>query len=295
MINHLRAIYIFNKAVETGSFRATARALDLSPSVVSYHISRLEKEYSMALFYRSTRRLTLTQDGKRIFDKVQPLIQGVESELDTLSTNIEQPVGELKITAPAGFSGGFITRQIASFSNQYPNIKLSISYSDLHEDIIGNGIDLAIRGGAMKDSNLMSRKIFSLERKLVASPEFISKLQTLKTPKDLLTLNWIWHESTPNYRTFKHTKSGRSQKVKINPTMVVDNGSAMCGMAMEGLGLITAPTYLMNEYLNAGKLLELLPNWKLDPFEIHAVWPGNSPRIGITSRFIDYLAGANID
>ncbi len=249
----------------------------------------------MALFYRSTRRLTLTHEGKRIFDKVQPLIRSVESELDILSSGVEQPVGELKITAPAGFSRGFITRQIASFSKQYPNIKLSISYSDQHEDIIASGIDLAIRGGAMKDSNLMSRKIFTLERKLVASPKFISDVKSLKTPRDLQTLDWIWHEATPNYRIFKHTKSRRSQKVKMNPTMVVDNGDALCSMAVEGLGLITAPIYLMNEFLKSGKLLELLPGWKLDPFEIHAVWPGNSPRTGITTRFVDYLADAKID
>ena len=77
--------------------------------------------------------------------------------------------------------------------------------------------------------------------------------------------------------------------------MIVDNGDALCNMAVEGLGLITAPTYLMNEFLISGKLLELLPDWKLDPFEIHAVWPGNSPRTGITIRFVDYLADAKID
>lgn len=294
MINHLRAIYIFNKAVETGSFRATARALGLSPSVVSYHISRLEKECSVALFYRSTRRLTLTHEGKRMFDKVQPMIHGVERELDSLSSGSEQPEGELKITAPAGFSRGFITRQIASFSNQYPNIKLSISYSDQHEDIIGSGIDLAIRGGPMKDSNLMSRKLFTLERKLVASPAFISGLKSLKTPRDLQGLGWIWHQATPNHRVFKHAKSGRSMKVKMNPVMVVDNGDAMCSLAVEGLGVTTAPTYLMGDYLDSGKLREILPDWKLDPFELRAVWPGNSPRTGITSRFVDYLAEAKI-
>jgi DNA-binding transcriptional LysR family regulator len=291
----LRSIYIFNKVVETGSFRATAKVLGQSPSVVSYHISRLEKECSVALFYRSTRRLTLTHEGKRIFDKVQPLIRAVETELDILSSGVEQPAGELKITAPSGFTRGFVTRQIASFSKQFPNIKLSISYSDQHEDIIANGIDLAIRGGAMKDSNLMSRKIFSLERKLVVSPDFISGLTSLKTPRDLQALNWICHESTANFRTFKHMKSNRTQKVKITPAMVVDNGDAMCNMAVEGLGLITAPTYLINEFIKSGELLELLPDWKLEPFEIFAVWPGNSPRMGITMRFIDYLADAKID
>jgi DNA-binding transcriptional LysR family regulator len=295
MFNHLRGIYIFNKAVEVGSFRATAQALNLSPSVVSYHISRLEKECNVALFYRSTRRLTLTSVGKRIFERVQPLIRGVESELDILSTGIEQPAGELLITVPAGFSRGFITRQIANFSNQYPNIKLSIRYSDQHEDIIANGIDLAIRGGAMKDSSLMSRKIFSLERKLVASPEFVKSTESLKSPLDLAALNWIWHEATPNSRTFKHTRSGRSHKIKMNPVMIVDNGDALCNMAMEGLGLITVPTYLMGEFLESGRLLEVLPDWKLDPFVIHAVWPKNSPRSGITSRFVDYLADAKID
>jgi DNA-binding transcriptional LysR family regulator len=295
MINHLRSLYIFNKAVEMGSFRATARALNLSPSVVSYHISRLEKECSVALFYRSTRRLTLTNEGKRIFGKVQPLIRSVENELDILSSAVEQPVGELKITAPAGFSRGFITRQIASFCNQYPNIKLSISYSDQHEDIIASGIDLAIRGGAMKDSNLLSRKIFTLGRKLVASPEFLSRTKPLKSPGDLSKLDWIWHEATPNYRVFKNKKTRRSQKIKINPVMIVDNGDAMCNLAAEGLGLITAPTYLMSDFLNSKKLLEVLPDWKLDPFELHAVWPGNSPRTGITTRFADYLAHAKID
>ena len=295
MINNLRGIYIFNKAAEIGSFRGAARALGLSPSVVSYHIARLEKESSVALFYRSTRRLTLTNEGKRIFDKVQPLIRCVESELDLLSSGIEQPVGELKITAPSGFSRGFITRQIASFSNQFPNIKLSISYSDQHEDIIASGIDLAIRGGPMKSSNLMSRKVFSLERKLVASPKFIENVKPLKTPNDLRSLNWIWHEATPNFRTFKHYKSKRSHKIKTNPGMIVDNGDALCNMAVEGLGLITAPTYLMSEFLKSGKLLEILPDWKLDPFEIHAVWPGNSPRTGITSRFVDYLIEAKVE
>jgi len=295
MINHLRSIYIFNKAVETGSFRATAKAVGLSPSVVSYHISRLEKECSVALFYRSTRHLTLTLEGQRIFEKVQPLIRSVENELDILSSGAEQPVGELKITAPSGFSRGFITRQIARFSNQYPDIKLSISYSDRHEDIIANGIDLAIRGGAMKDSNLMSRKLFTLERKLVASPEFVAGMKPLKTPRDLQNIKWIWHEVTPNYRIFKHIKSQKSQKVKLTPGMVVDNGDALCNMALEGLGFITLPTYLMSEFILSGKLLEILPEWKLDPFEIYAVWPGNSPRTGITNRFVDYLAGAKIE
>ena len=295
MINHLRSIYIFNRAVEIGSFRATARALSLSPSVVSYHISRLEKECNIALFYRSTRRLSLTIEGKRIFDKVQPLIRSVESELDFLSSGDEQPVGELKVTAPAGFARGFITRQIAGFSNQFPKIKLSISYSDLHEDIIASGIDLAIRGGAMKDSNLMSRKIYSLERKIVASPDFIASVKLPRSPSDLKDLNWIWHENTPNFRILKNRKSGRSQKIKMNPAMVVDNGDALCSMAAEGLGLISAPAYLMGDFLKSGRLLEILPDWKLDPFEIFAVWPSNTTRTGITSRFVDFLADAKID
>ena len=295
MLNHLRSIYIFNKAVETGSFRATAKALSLSPSVVSYHISRLEKECNVALFYRSTRKLTLTNEGKRIFDKVQPLIQSVESEMDNLSSVVDQPAGELRITAPAGFSKGFITKQIASFCNQYPNIRLSISYSDEHEDIIASGMDLAIRGGVMKDSNLVSRKIFTLERKLVAAPEFVSKFMPLNSPTDLVKMDWIWHEATPNYRVFKNKKTGRNQRVKVRPSMVVNNGDAMCNLAAEGLGLITAPTYLMGSFLRSGKLLEVLPDWKLDPFELYAVWPGNSPRTGITARFADYLAKAKIN
>ena len=295
MINELRAIYIFVKVAEGKSFRAAARLLGLSPSVVSYHIARLEKKCAVALFYRSTRRLTLTSKGKKIFDEVQPLIHTVERELDALSADIEQPVGELKITAPAGFSRGFITKQIARFCKQFPGIKLSINYSDQHEDIVAAGIDLAIRGGAMKDSGLISRKIFELDRKLVASPKLFEQINRLKTPTDLEGLSWIWHASTPTNRVFKHTQTGKVIKFKITPTMVVDNGEAMKNLAMEGLGFTTAPTYLMKHQLKSGKLVEVLPAWKLDPFEIHAVWPANSPRTGMTNRFVDYLAKAKID
>ncbi|MFT5112283.1 MAG: DNA-binding transcriptional LysR family regulator [Parasphingorhabdus sp.] len=294
MINELRAIYIFVKVAEMNSFRAAAQSLDLSPSVVSYHISRLEKKCNVALFYRSTRRLTLTNKGEKLLEEIQPLIHSVERELDDLSADVEQPVGGLKITAPAGFSKGFITRQIAQFAIQFPKIKLSISYSDLHEDIVASGIDLAIRGGILKDSGLKSRRIFELDRKLVASPDFISKLK-LKSPTDLIGLNWVWHASTPTHRIFKHVSSKKAEKFKIVPTMIVDNGDAMSNLAMEGMGLITGPTYLLKAHMKSGKLVEVLPKWKLDPFQLYAVWPANSPGTGITSRFVDYLAQARID
>jgi DNA-binding transcriptional LysR family regulator len=160
---------------------------------------------------------------------------------------------------------------------------------------VAAGIDLAIRGGAMKDSGLLSRKIFELDRKLVASPRVLGQVNQLKTPADLEGLDWIWHASTPTYRIFKHTQTGEVIKFKITPTMIVDNGEAMNNLAIEGLGFTTAPTYLMKDQLKSGKLVEVLPAWKLDPFEIHAVWPANSPRTGMTNRFVDHLAKAKID
>lgn len=294
MIDNLRALYIFAKSVELGSFRETARALNLSPSVVSYHISRLESDLKVALLYRSTRKLTLTHEGKALFDNIMPLIDGLERGIDSLATHVAAPIGQLNITAPTAFSRGALTVQIAKFIKQYPKVKLSINYTDENQDLIENGIDLAIRGGEMRDSALKARKIFELKRKLVASPDYVSTRPIPESPADLERWDWVWFTVTPNHRTFINQKTGEQQKVRFKSRITVDNGDAMCNFVSEGLGLATPTTYLIDDRLKTGRMVEVLPDWRIEPIDVHAVWPANSPKTGLTNRFVDYLIKAKI-
>jgi len=289
MITNLRAIYIFVKAVELGSFRATANALDLSASVVSYQVSRLEAELKVALLYRSTRKLTLTDAGKTLFEKVAPLVRGAEQAVDLLTSKTADPVGSLNLTMASSFSREDITRLVARFAVLHPGVELAVEYSDEQKDLIADNIDLAIRSGPIEDSSLKAVKLFTIERKLVASPGFLAGMPGPATPADLADRNWIWLSVTPRHRIFVNRHNGKRHRLKLKRRVTVNDGYAMAEFAVEGLGLLTSPLYLVDAYLQEGRLVELLPGWRVEPIDVYAIWPPNAPRSGLTGRFVEYL------
>ena len=292
MINNLRAIYIFVKSVQLGSFRATAKALKLSPSVVSYQISQLEKELNVALLYRSTRKLTLTSEGTRLFDKLLRLVEEAEREVDFLTASLTEPIGKLNITMASSFSQENITQEIARFAKNHPKVELSVNYSDEQKNLIADNIDLAIRSGPIDNSSLKAKRLFSIDRKLVASPHYLASKPRPKTPQELSLWEWIWLSVTPGHRIFFNKKTKKQAKVTINKRVTVNDGYAMCKFATEGLGLLTSPLYLVEKYLAEGQLVEVLPDWQVEAIDVYAIWPANTPKNGLTQRFVDYLLEA---
>ena len=292
MINNLRAIYIFVKSVQLGSFRATAKALKLSPSVVSYQISQLEKELNVALLYRSTRKLTLTSEGARLFDKLSRLVEEAEREVDFLTASLTEPIGKLNITMASSFSQENITQEIARFAKNHPKVELSVNYSDEQKNLIADNIDLAIRSGPIDNSSLKAKRLFSIDRKLVASPLYLANKPRPKTPQELNLWEWIWLSVTPDHRVFFNEKTKKRIKVTINKRVTVNDGYAMCKFAAEGLGLLTSPLYLVEKYLAKGQLVEVLPDWQVEAIDVYAIWPANTPKNGLTQRFVDYLLEA---
>jgi DNA-binding transcriptional LysR family regulator len=288
MIDNLRAMFIFAKTVENGSFRGASKMLGISPSVVSYHISQLEKRFSVALLYRSTRKLSLTHEGDRLFQHAKTMIEAAEHGLDVLAGHSAAPGGQLNVTLPAAFSRSELIHSISGFAHAFPKVNLTIGFDDGHQDLISNGIDIAIRTGELKNSSLKSRRIMVLERKLVASPEYCAARTTPKSPAELKNWDWIRLKMLPPSRTLTNRK-GESIKVHYESRLVVDNVEAMCEFAIDGLGLATPPVFLVEEAMVAGQLVYVLPAWKIEPLSVYAVWPSNAPREGLTSRFVNFL------
>ncbi len=166
---------------------------------------------------------------------------------------------------------------------------MEVRYSDEPQDLIADGIDLAIRSGPIADSTLHARKLFSLQRLLVASPAFVARKPPPEQPRDLADWEWIWLSVTADSREFRHRNSGERQRVKLKKRVSVDDGHAMCQFAVEDLGLLSSPDYLVEEYLRQGQLVEVLPDWRMDSIDVYAIWPPNSPRTGLTRRFVDHL------
>ncbi len=288
MIDELRAMAIFAKTVETGSFRGAAEELALSPSVVSHHVSQLEERLGVALLYRSTRRLSLTHDGEQLFESAKAILAAAESGLNAIAQRSAEPSGKLSVTAPAFLSRGTLIEDIAAFAHAHPKVALSINFSDVKQDLIREGIDLAIRIGALKDSTLKCKKLFDVKRKLLASPGFLADKKKPRRPEDLSGWDWIGVKMRPDTKTLTN-KKGEVRQIDFTPRITVDSIDALCQLTSAGLGLATPPLFLVEQEIRAGRLIEPLPAWSVEALGVYAVWPPNAPRESLTFRFIQFL------
>ncbi len=290
MIDDLRALAVFAKTVESRSFRAAATTLNLSPSVVSHHVSQLEERLGVALLYRSTRRLSLTQDGQALFEHARAMLEAAESGFNAIAQRSTEPAGRLSVTLPAFLARGKLVEGMAAFAQAYPKIALSIDFSDVRQDLIRDGIDLAIRIGPLEDSGLKSRKLFDIKRCLVASPSSLAGRPNAQAPEDLLDCEWIGLRMRPNYKTLING-AGDVRRIDFAPRIVVNSIDAACQLAIAGLGLATPPSFLVEDDLRTGRLVEPLPTWTVSSLGAYAVWPHNAARESLTSRLVQFLDG----
>jgi DNA-binding transcriptional LysR family regulator len=290
MIENLRSLAVFAKTAELGSFRAAARALSLSPSVVSHHIGELERRLGLPLLYRSTRRLALTPDGDRLFESAREMCAAAERGLDAVTGRSDNPTGLLRITSPAFLAQTSFSRSLAAFSVAYPNVQLNVSFGDAPQDLLRDGLDLAIRAGSLQDSTHKTRKLGEIRRVLVASPRYLAERKTPKGFRDLATWDFVRLSSRPAQVSAtppgKKTQSVLSFVAKIS----VDSVAAMREMVLAGVGLATLPEVIVREDLHRQRLLEVLPGFRVASVGVFAVWPSNAQRAGLTARFIDHIA-----
>ncbi len=288
MIDHLRALAVFAKAVEHGTFRAAARALQLSPSVVSHHVAQLEGAFGVALLYRSTRRLTLTDDGRRLFAAAREMVAAAELGLQGIASKAEDPSGHLKIAAPAGLVAGPLLDDLAAFATAHRRVAMTMCFSDAPIDLIGEGVDVAFRGGSLKDSSLKSKRLFDFPRTLVAAPAYAAARPAPRHPRDLAGWDWIRLASRPPAAQFGGP-GGRAAEVAFSSRLTVDNAEAMLRLAAHGLGVTIVPSAVAERELRAGRVVEILPEWRPLAPTVYAVWPANAPRGGLAMRLVAFL------
>lgn len=292
MIDQLKALAIFSTVVDKGSFKAAALELNLTPSVVSHHISKLENKLGLALLYRSTRRLSLTHDGDILYLSAKSMLDAVDSGLDKVMGTGETLIGSLKITMPSTCSDSYFLTHIADFSRAHPKVDIDIQFSDLHHNIIAEGIDLAIRIGPLPDSRLMVKKIDMLHPIIMASPDYIASkgvdLADINHPNDLADWDFIGIAQRPMNKIFI-LDDGDEFVLEYKPSIVVDNVEAAQHLACQGLGIASPPAFLFGDKLEKGALVSLLPTWKIKEVPVHAVWPPNTQKNSLTKRLVEFL------
>ncbi len=290
MLDQLRQIAIFAKTIDHGSFRAAARALHLSPSVVSHHVSQLERQLGTALIYRSTRKLSLTPDGECLLAAARAMIEAAESGLQAVSNQTQQPSGVLRVTAPAVLAQSKLVDQLAAFAIAHPYVRLSLDFSDVRRELIGDGFDVAIRMGWLKDSSLVARKLFDVRRRLVAAQTYFESRPDPVSPGDLS--DWDWLELAPVWLKKPEFRKAAQRVVVSRPTprISVNDAHALYGLTRSGAGLAIIPEFLVEADVTAGTLRYVLPDWSVSPVGVFAVWPPNAPRDGLVKHFVEFLA-----
>ncbi|MBT5074913.1 MAG: LysR family transcriptional regulator [Kordiimonadaceae bacterium] len=286
MIDDLKAMAIFAETVKRGSFRAAAKSLQLSPSVVSYQISQLEERLGTTLLYRSTRKLSKTAEGETLFNHATVMLDQAELGIQNVSGH-NMATGKLNITLPLSMTSDVITKQIADFSKQNPGIEMHVLYSDNRLDLTADGIDLAFRMGSLPDSALNARKVALKERTLACSPEYYAKHPVPKTPEDLIGWNWIKHDMLPGMRSF--SKDGKTFNMELKGNISANSAEAMVKFALYGLGISTAARWLIEDELADGRLVHVLPDWTVEPMPLYAVWHGNITECSNTRKLLNFL------
>lgn len=288
MIHHLRALAVFAKTVEQGSFRGAARELQLSPSVVSHHIGQLEQELGVALLYRSTRKLSLTRDGERLIGPARAMVDAAQSGIDTALHHAHELSGQLKLTMPAVMAQSPVTERIARFVNSNTSVRLEIDYSEQQRDMIADGIDIAIRMGWLRDSSLKAKKLYDVERVLIASNVYLQTRPVPQTPKDIEEWDWFELTPVPLKPTFRHP-SRKSVTIRPMPRVSANSATALYELSRSGAGLAIVPRYLAEQDLQTGKMRIVLSEWQLPSVGVYAVRPNNSPRYGLATAFVEAL------
>jgi DNA-binding transcriptional LysR family regulator len=286
LLEHIRT---FVRAVETGSFTAVATEQGQSQPTVSRQISALEDHLGVRLMQRTTRALTLTDEGRSYYAHARGLMDAVEEAAVAVRPDAAVS-GTLRIAAPLAFARLHLMPRMARFLAQHPDLKTDWVLGDRPVDLVEEGVDLAIRIGRITDHGLIARKIGQMKRVTVARPDYFAWAGRPTHPRDLIRHDCIvytglatvdeWHFAGPD---------GTPIAVKVSGRVRVSASEGMRSALLEGLGLAVCPTWLFTDEIETGVVERVLADFEPDPLPIQAVYPSRRlvpPRV---RAFVDYI------
>ncbi|WP_199103089.1 LysR family transcriptional regulator [Aquitalea sp. ASV11] len=265
---------VFATVVEQGSMVAAARALGMTPSAVSQHISKLESEHGVSLLHRTTRSLTLTEAGSLFYQGCADMLAAARLAEQRLNEMRDAPVGELRLSAPTGFAGPMLTEALAPLLAAHPRLSLKLFFHDEMIDLVQHRIDLALRAGDLKDSSLVARHLADWDSVLCAAPSYLARHPAITTPQQLEQHQWVMldHERSHTWLTMENA-AGEVERPMVERRVSSNNILAARQFVLAGMGLSIQPEPEVRQELADGRLLRVLPQWRLPALGIFVVTP----------------------
>lgn len=289
-MDHLESLRAFAKAVETGSLSAAARALETSLPSVSRQIAMLEKHLGARLLARTTRRMALTESGQAYYDRVKRILDDLAEADLSVTQNQSVPSGRLVISAPVLFGRMFIAPLLPTFLARFPEVHVSLKLSDRYVQLVEERVDVAIRIGDLKDSSLVSRRLGSFRRVICGAPSYFERMGTPRHPAELRDHDCLLYTSLVEADYWYFRVDGKPTAVPVNGCFRCDNQDAVLEVALQGIGLMLAPIWMVREYLHSGRLRQVLSAYQAPGVHIQAVF-GHARLLSAKTRaLVGYLA-----
>ncbi|XPF95435.1 LysR family transcriptional regulator [Colwellia sp. RE-S-Sl-9] len=283
-IEHLK---LFIRIAATHNISLAGSELRLSPAVASSHINKLEAGLGVRLIHRTTRKVSLTEEGEAFLPHAEDVISSIEAARASVGAGNAFPRGTLRVAAPASFGRMHILPALTKFLTLYPDLNVDLKLSDTIVDLVEGGFDIAIRNSELKDSSLIARKLAPDNRILCVSPTYLAKNDEPKFPEELnlhqcITLmgldDWAFH--TPNGQV----------NIKVKGNLRTDNGEAVRDACINGLGITISSKWSVYKHLQNGELIQILNEYPLaSDTAIWAVYPSSRLLAPKVRAFIDYF------
>jgi len=289
-MGQLEDMRIFVRIVEAGGVGKAADQLGMAKSGVSRSLAALETRLGVQLINRTTRRISVTGPGREYYQAAVRIIGDV-SELDALTSNVETSLqGQLRLAAPLSFGLCHLSAALEDFVREHPGLGFHIDFSDRLVDLVEQGMDLAIRITALRDSSLKARRICPIHLKLCASPAYLETHGTPAAPGDLRQHEMLGYNIGSGTALKLIDPQGKELVVQTSSRMVANNGDFLHDMALAGHGIVVLPTFIAWKSLASGRLVPLLEAWPPAQLNAWAVYPQTRYLSQRARAFIDFLA-----
>lgn len=290
MQSQIKQIQTFLQVVESGSFTKAADHLNISRAMASIDVKTLEQKLGVSLLVRSTRRLALTEAGQSFYHDFKTIQGQMAQAFERVQQDHHAINGTLRITSTYEFGSQYVLPLIGTFCRQYPALDVHFSFDSSLNDLIHDQLDLVIRLGTLKDSAFKSRTLGHYDIVLVAAPEFVHA-HTLTQPQDLQHCPWVIHSALQAHGSWplSHPTLANASLTPPSGRYVANTASAIRSLTLEALGVSICPFWLVADDLAQGRLIQVLPDYRLPQQSIQLLYPNQAYLPQKTRVFIDFL------
>ena len=285
----LACLNSFVRTVDTGSFSAVAREMAASQSAVTRQIGLLEEHFGVRLFHRSTRRLTLTDDGARLLDHARRLLEDAAGIHDILGKQSTSPAGVVRFGVSSA-AARFLAPRLPALFERYPDLEVELDVSDQRHDLVESRIDVAMRAGDIVDQSVIARLLGRENLVLVASPDYLDRHGTPEGPDDLSRHSCIRYLTEKGQLTWRLDGPEGEVRIEVNGQLRANNIGVVGLLARSGLGIALLPVFTVIDHIREGRLRRVLPSHAMTGLPIHLIYPSRRNLPPRTRVFMDFVA-----